>query len=757
MRLRRFKWLRRLGLGLVLLGAAAWVSIRLAPIPSALLAPSLPSPTFTDCNGVPLRELLVDHSRFVRHIPLRDIPQTLVNAAIAAEDKRFRTHHGVDFLATARAAWGMVAQRRVVSGASTITQQLVKMHEPPRHRTPLTKLTESLQALRLEQVWDKNRILDTYLNRLDYGNLRIGCASAAWYYFGKAPADLSIAECAFLAGLPQAPIRMNPYVHFQSAKERQAWVLTRMLRNGFITEAEYHRARVESLRLSSPRRVFQAPHFMDLVLQQADPTTRVSGEIRTTVDLELSRVVEESLRERIERLHSQQAHNGAVVVINNRSGGVLALVGSENYFAPGSGQVNGAWAGRSPGSALKPFTYLLAFEHGANPATIVADLPTEFVTATGTYSPENFNHRCYGPLRYRLALANSLNVSAVKVLNSIGGCEVLLRRLRECGITTLGRPAAHYGLGLTLGNAEVRLLELTNAYACLARLGEFRPWRLLPDDVDQPQEPAFQACDRAAAYLIADILSDPFARSLAFGMSSSLRFDFPVACKTGTSTDFRDNWAMGFTPEFTVGVWVGNFDGRPMEQVSGITGATPILHDVFEFLHQRYGTSWYAPPAEIIERSIHPISGKLLTNPAAAASREKFIAGSLPPQATPDDCDAQGRIRLGAEYAPWFNSGANWLADRAVIDPSLAAQRLCIVAPLPGCTCVLDPDLPASGGILPLISSSTSDGVWNSATLEVRNEPGKACAILREGRHELTVCIPATGETAKTWILVKSL
>jgi penicillin-binding protein 1C len=757
MRFILFKWLRRLGLGLVLLGAAAWVSIRLAPIPSALLEPSLPSPTFTDRNGKPLRELLVGHSRFVQHIPLRDIPQTLVYATIAAEDKRFRTHHGVDFLATARAAYGMVAQRRVVSGASTITQQLVKMHGPPRRRTPLTKLTETLQALRLEQLWDKNRILDTYLNRLDYGNLRIGCASAARYYFGKAPADLSIAECAFLAGLPQAPIRMNPYVHFQSAKERQARVLARMLRNGFITEAEYHRARVETLRLSSPRRVFQVPHFMDLVLQHLDPATQRSGEIRTTVDLELSRVVEQTLRERIERLHSQQAHNGAVVVIDNRTGGVLALVGSENYFAPGSGQVNGARAGRSPGSTLKPFTYLLAFEHGANPATIVADLPTEFVTPTGTYSPENFNHRCYGPLRYRLALANSLNISAVKVLNSIGGCEVLLRRLRECGITTLSKPSAHYGLGLTLGNAEVCLLELANAYACLARLGEYKPWRLLPDDGGNTQAPAFQACERLATYLIADILSDNFARALAFGMNSSLRFDFPVACKTGTSTDFRDNWAMGFTPEFTVGVWVGNFDGQPMEQVSGITGATPILHDVFEFLHQRYGTSWYVPPAEIIERAVHPVSGKLLANMAVCAAREKFIAGSLPPQAAPDDFDAQGRVRLGTEYASWFSSGANWLTDRAVIDPSIGAQSLCIVAPLPGSTCVLDPDLPANGSILPLIANGAREGVWSCATLEVHNEPGKACAILREGSHELTVCNPATGETVKTWILVKSL
>lgn len=739
-----------------LLCAAGWGVFHLWPKPSVMLQSPEPGAIFTDRHGEPLRELLVDNKRFVRVIALDDIPQTFVNATIAAEDKHFWGHHGVDFFAIARATWGWATHRRVISGASTITQQLVKITEPRRPRSLTTKISEALSALRLEQFWSKRKILDAYLNRLDYGNLRIGCASAAQYYFGKSLSDLSLAECAFLAGLPQAPVRMNPYGHLATAKDRQARVLSLMLADHFITGPEYQHALKEKLTFNPPQRIFQSPHFMDLVLQQTDPESRRSGMIQTTVDLELTRAVELYLRERIGRLKSHHVNNGAVVVIDNRTGGVLALVGSENYFAPGTGEVNGAWAPRSPGSALKPFTYLLAFEHGASPASIVADLPAEFITPTGSYSPENYNHRCYGPMRYRLSLANSLNISAVKVLNSIGGCDVLLNRLRECGLTTLDKPSANYGLGLTIGNAEVRLLELANAYACLARLGEYKPWRVLPDGDGKTQSHPPQVCDRLASWLIADILSDNFARSLAFGMNSSLQFEFPVGCKTGTSTDFRDNWAMGFTPEFTVGVWVGNFDGEPMEHVSGVTGAAPVLHDVFEFLHNRYGTSWYAQPPELIVRAIHPVTGKLLANPGPDALKEKFIPGSLPPEESPGDYDEQGRVRLGSLYAQWFNSGANWLAERAVIDETIGEKnKLRIMSPLPGSTCVIDPDLPSNGRILPLAANGTV--VWKSSTLEVQSADGKASAILSEGRHELTATDPNTGEMATTWILVKGL
>jgi penicillin-binding protein 1C len=378
--------------------------------------------------------------------------------------------------------------------------------------------------------------------------------------------------------------------------------------------------------------------------------------LHTTLDLELNHFAERTLRQHLARLRAQHVRHGAVVVLDNRTGGVLALVGSDDFFSPDAGQVNGAWAARSAGSTLKPFTYLLAFEQGATPASVVADLPAEFATSTGIFAPVNYNHRCYGPMRYRLALANSLNISAVKVLATIGGPEVLLRRLRECGLTTLCQPADYYGLGLTIGNAEVRLLELANAYACLARLGEWKPFKFWTGSqfrVSSSELSGALAFDAGAAWLIADILSDNDARAFTFGIESPLRFHFPVACKTGTSSDFRDNWALGYTPEFTVGVWVGNFDGTPMERVSGVSGAAPILHDLFEHLHARYGTTWYPRPTNIVERPVHAVTGKLFA-----------IAG-----ATPSPLNGERIRRTSSRIEP-----LNPVGTRSTASPTSAPQ-----------------------------------------------------------------------------------
>ena len=360
-------------------------------------------------------------------------------------------------------------------------------------------------------------------------------------------------------------------------------------------------------------------------------------------------------------------------------------------------------------------------------------------------------HRCYGPVSYRRALGNSLNIPAVRVLASIGGAPVLAERLRAWGITTLGQPAAEYGLGLTIGNAEVRLLELTNAYAALARLGEWRPWRVVPAALNV-QRPTFNAqrSKTECAWLIADMMSDNSARMLAFGANSALRFDFPVACKTGTSTDFRDNWAMGFTPEFTVGVWVGNFDGSPMREVSGVTGAGPILHAIFEHLHATRGTSWYERPAAIVERAVHPLTGRLLTASRTDGVREKFLRDHLPESETPDDYDANGKVKLGAEYQEWLASAENSLPARASADDARAALRL--VAPLPGTTFLLDPDVPTSRRIT-LSAIGSGPLVWESATL--RCADGRAEIL--EGEHRIGVRDPATGERVETWIRVKSL
>ena len=747
LRLPSRRVIRNLVFAVVAIGLSARLALKLVPIPSALYHAPVQSRELLDRSGQTLREVRVDE-RFCRQVRFEEIPASVVHALLAAEDKRFFQHHGVDTVATARAVWDNVRGGRVKSGASTITQQLVKL-AAPRPRNVRTKFIEAVTALRLEQLWSKERILAEYLNRLDFGNLNVGIASAANYYFGKPLVDLSDAEAAFLAGLPKNPRRLNPHIARVAAQRRQQTVLRRMNASGWLDAEQFDRAKAEPLRLLAPRRVFRAPHFVDLVLR--DLPKDAAATIGTTLDLDLNRFVENTVRDRLERLREQNVRNGAAVVIDNATGDVLALVGSEDYFAPGTGQVNGAWARRSPGSTVKPFTYLLALERGATPATIVADVPAVFATSTGVYAPDNYNHRCYGPVSYRRALGNSLNIPAVRVLASIGGAPVLAERLRAWGITTLDRPAEQYGLGLTIGNAEVRLVELANAYAAIARLGEWRPWRMVPAAFNV-QRPTFnvQRSKPECAWLIADMMTDNSARMLAFGANSALRFDFPVACKTGTSTDFRDNWAMGFTPEFTVGVWVGNFDGSSMREVSGVTGAGPILHAIFEHLHARRGTSWYEQPAAIVEREVHPLTGKLLTTSRPDGVREKFWSDHLPEKEFPDDYDVAGKVKLGAEYREWLASAENSLPARASADAVPAALR--VVAPLPGTTFLLDPDVPTSLQVS-LVATGSGALVWKSETLRC----AEGSAAMLEGEHRIRVSDPATGEEAETWIRVKSL
>ena len=759
---RKLRWLQFALRGMAALLAIGWFGLKFVPLPPTLFQPALLSRELTDRHGVTLREMRVEE-RFTREVALADVPPEVVRAMLAAEDKRFFDHGGVDPLAVARALWNNVAHRRVTSGASTITQQLVK-NCAPRDRTLWAKSMEAATALRLEQVWTKEQILTAYLNRIDFGNLNVGIAAAANYYFAKPLGDLSGAEAAFLAGLPKNPTRLNPHRAFKAAKRRQEIVLTRMQQAGWLSAAQAERARTETLQLQPPRRLFRAPHFVDLVLRDLPADTGAA--VVTTLDLDLNRFVETAVRDQLARLRGKNVGEAAVVVLDNASGDVRALVGSQDYFAPGTGQVNGAWAPRSAGSTFKPFTYLLALERGATPASVVADVPALFQTPTGFFRPENYNRRCYGPLRYRVALANSLNIPAVRVLASIGGPTVLQERLRAWGMTTLDRRAEEYGLGLTIGNAETRLVELANAYATLARMGEWKPYRLLhvepaqrsaraPSSAHLPLVTSQLPADTlSAAWLIGDMLSDNAARALAFGMQSPLRFEFPVACKTGTSSDFRDNWALGYTPEFTVGVWCGNFDGSPMHEVSGVTGAAPILHTIFEHLHTRFGTTWFEQAPEIVEREVQPTTGKLLLRSRADAVREKFMAGHLPAVESPRDYDANGRVVLGPEYAEWGRSGENGLAARTAVEPGTTNLRL--LAPLPGTTFLVDPDLPSSQRV-PLRASGPAEVRWESDSLQVRVSDGRTFAVAKEGRHRLVVRDPATGQTAETWIEVKIL
>jgi penicillin-binding protein 1C len=385
---------------------------------------------------------------------------------------------------------------------------------------------------------------------------------------------------------------------------------------------------------------------------------------------------------------------------------------------------------------------------------VVPDVPTEFPTPTGVFRPVNYDRRYLGPVRLREALGNSLNVPAVRVLATGGGAPALRALLEECGLTTLDRPADFYGLGLTLGNAEVRLLEVVNAYAALARLGEYRPFRLLPSR-EGPAPAARRIASPAAAWLVADVLSDNEARRRAFGPESALLFDFPVACKTGTSADYRDNWAVGYTPEFTVGVWVGNLDGAPMRRLAGVAGAAPVLKALIRHLHAQRGTSAFARPHGVGEDWVDPLTGRRCSPDRQGAVRENFLAAAPPPAAADADYDERGRVRLGAEYAEWFASGDNGLRDRVVLAEAPEAAPLRLLSPLPGARYYLDPDLPDRGQWLPLRATGPTKLEWSSPTLEIVGSNRALRARLVEGRHQIAVRVPETGQRAEAGIEVR--
>ncbi|MFM8888360.1 MAG: transglycosylase domain-containing protein, partial [Chthoniobacterales bacterium] len=500
---------------LVIASAGIYVAAALQEFPVHLAGPGAASTEFVDRNGEPLRTMLVEEKAYRRRVALEDISPHVVAATLAAEDRNFYAHPGFDPLAIMRATYNAVRQAKPLSGASTITQQLVKANGP---RGLAEKGREILRAIRVEMAWSKDKILAEYLNRVDYGNLQFGIAAASRYYFAKPPGDLSPAEAAFLAALPKAPSRLDPHRNWAEAKERQSWILHRMAANRSLEEDSLRRALAEPLALRPPRQDFAAPHFVDLLLQRKGILPQDGGLVRTTLDAGLTRQVESVLSEQIACLSEHDAGGAAAVVLHNPSGEVLALAGSGDYFAAGAGQVNGAWVTRSPGSAVKPFTYLLALERGAYPGTVVADVPTTFETPTGLYRPNNYNHRFHGPVSLRHALGNSLNVAAIRALELGGGHFALHRLLRDLGLSTLGHPADYYGPGLTLGNGETRLLELANAYAAIARGGTYAPFRLLigrTNDEKQSQR-IFSA---ESAYLLSDMLCDNRARAASFGLN----------------------------------------------------------------------------------------------------------------------------------------------------------------------------------------------------------------------------------------------
>ena len=666
---------RRMVLGLGALALGPWLALggfaltkplppELSEAEAAPAAVGRSSVRVTDATGALLLDRRDERGERRRRLPLEAFGARLPQAVIAAEDARFYSHPGVDPIAVGSA----IAHRLTggpLTGASTLTQQLARvLAKSPR--TARAKLDVMALALRIEMELPKDRILEAYLNEIEFGAKLRGAEAASWAMFDKPARDLSLAEAAALASIPRGTSLYDPIKQPENLKRRRDRVLDRMAAHGLVSREEASAAKGDPLVLAPALRGVSAPHFAHAVLSGAfgSAAPKEAVEIQTTLVGELQRELATSARATVDALADRGVTAAAVVVLENRTGRVLGYVGSPDaYDAQRLGGNDGARALRQPGSTLKPFVYELAFERLAmTPATMLPDVELSFPTASGDpYRPHNYDERFHGPVLARQALGNSYNVPAVWLTERLGA-ENLLERLHALGFASLERPASEYGLALSLGDGEVRLVELAAAYATLARGGEYLPPRAADafviatgERVEAPLPSPVRVLAPTSVALVTDILKDKRARASSFGDETVFDLPFEVAAKTGTSKGYRDNFAVGFTSEVTVAVWVGNFDGSAMRGVSGITGAGPLFRDAIS------AASRYFPPGELTppdadEIEICPLSGKRAGPHCARHKREWVPHGSRV-----GECDMHEEVTIdiatGQRAGPACTSG----------------------------------------------------------------------------------------------------
>jgi 1A family penicillin-binding protein len=580
-------------------------------------------------------------------VSLDQISPHLINATIATEDRFFYLNVGVDPIAIARAVYYNLTEGEVVSGGSTITQQLARgVLLTPEERIEQSftrKIREAVLAVEINRRYTKTQILEIYLNQIYYGNLAYGIEAASQTYFGKHANELTLTEASLLAGLPQSPAIHDPYVNPEGALARQADVLRLMVEADYISSTEAEAAKFEDLSSLKPlSSAFAAPHFISYVRQELEKVIppeyiyQAGLRVQTTLDPRLQAIAEEEVRNQVNALRDRNVTNGALVAMDVKTGQVLALVGSEDFRDEVDGQINMAIAPRQPGSTIKPLTYLAAFERlNWTPSTLIMDTPVKYPDgAGGFYEPNNYDNKFHGPVSLRIALANSYNIPPIKTLELIG-IEALKEMASRLGITTLTRN--DYGLSLTLGSGEISLVEMTGAYQAIANQGVLvAPTAILQitDNFGQVIEPPRPQPRRAIreehAYLMTHILADNEARSLSVGPNSYLRLSRPVAAKTGTTNDFRDNWTVGYTPDIAAGVWVGNADRTPMINISGLSGAGPIWHNFMERAHEGVPIKDFTRPAAIIELEVCADSGTIPSEVCPQRRKEIFFQEQPP-------------------------------------------------------------------------------------------------------------------------------
>ena len=565
------------------------------------------------------------------YVPFEAISKDVVTALVAAEDAHFYYHPGIDPLAIARAAVQNIVKGEVFSGASTITQQLVRnLHPVPRNL--IGKWREAARALALERRYSKDEILEAYLNVVIFGPHVQGVEAASLYYFARPARRVGLSDAALLVALLRGPSHYNPRRHPERAILRRNWVLERVFALGDLEQDSLESLKKLPLELSYQKSQKFSPHYLQrlktLGFFSKEETINREGVLRTELDLDLQISVEDIVKDEIDHLKEKHVQQAAVLVVENSTGAILSYVGSVDFSSKeGHGEVDGVFAKRQPGSTLKPFVYELAFEQGRLGAhSILADLPLQLETPAGSYHPQNYDKNFRGPISLRFALGQSLNLPALRVTQLLG-VDHALNALKRWGFDSLELEPEHYGEGLVLGDGEVTLYELVRAYSAIARGGKYLDLRFTKDERAKETR---QVARPEAIALLSSILSDDRARSAHLGKRTLLHFDFPVAAKTGTSKHSRDNWVLGFSSEVTVGVWVGNFDGSPMNKTSGMTGAAPIFRRVMQSMHeQKTGEKLY--DEELLQSAeICTLSGKAPHKGCQHRAKELFLKESLP-------------------------------------------------------------------------------------------------------------------------------
>ena len=625
-------WTTTIGSFLLILGVAAIFLYFAKDLPTSQQLTDLKiseSTKIFDRNGFLLYEVHGEEKRTA--ISIDRVSQYLKNATVATEDQTFYSHYGIEPKAIIRAAWNTIVNK-TTQGGSTITQQFIKNTLLTREKSLTRKIKEVILALEMERRYSKSQILELYLNQIPYGSNSYGIESASRNFLGKDASNLTLAEAAMLAALPRAPTYYSPYGnHFNALMQRKNYILDRMEQLGFITEKEKGQAKNEKIAILPRHEKIFAPHFINYVKEYlgekyGEQNLERSGfNVYTTLDYEYQKKVEEIVKKYADINLAYNAKNAAVVSLDSRTGQILAMVGSKDYWdLTNDGNFNVVLQPRQPGSSFKPIVYATAFKKGYTPDTKVFDLPTEFAVNNpecplvvsfdnndkDCYHPNNYDGKFHGPTSLKNALAQSLNIPAVKVLY-LAGIDESIETAKNLGITTL-EDRSRFGLSLVLGGGEVKLLEISNAYGAFSQEGNLMkttPILKIEDTngkiLEEYKQEKKEVLEPQITRLITSVLSDNVARAPAFGEPSPLYFDgYDVAVKTGTTQgdtfdENRDGWTIGYSPSFVVGVWVGNNDNTPFKKRAGVYVAAPIFHEAMDLLLKTKPLEKFNPPDPI--------------------------------------------------------------------------------------------------------------------------------------------------------------